>query len=346
MTTTVQSTAVNVNVLPIVGQATQIYFTVIDSTNALTQATITSLRVLYGNAIISVITGQFIPSDNNPLAILVSATWTDSNTYINILYTKAILPQLNFANSSTPTNTTNINYTRLVQKIPLGIFNAINNNTLIGQILLSKSQMINDYYTYYNNVANQVYSDVYSSQLEYEYNGTVGLLSNSSYPNQLFHLLASLNIVALNVYDLELFLTKYIYYRIGTSCAVYINDGIHSLAGYWLLAVSGSGELGVHTVLAPDNLSPNVQNIVWNIYNSASFTNNFKKEIANLIIRIGRADLLNVALFNTKSDPTVDGFSSVGATYFGDPRIAFDLSLQYLGDSSYPLNIIGYGTLS
>jgi len=316
-----------VNVLPLVGNATKAFFTVILNDNSLNTVTITNSYILYGNANLIAL-DVFIPMDNNPLAIALTGTY-NGVTYFEILYTKAIYGQ------STPDN-----YTRLVQKIPLGIFNEITPKNVIGQILTAKSKSINDYYQEYFNVQSQVYSDTYSTQLEFQYNGTIGLLSNSVYVNQLFQILSSKNIVALNSYSLELFVSKYIYYRLGTISAVYINDGTNSSFGYWNLGVPGNTELGTTTILAPYN--PALQNMVWTIFNSGTFTDEFQAEISQLIINMSRADVGNPVIFNPEADPVAAGFTSVGPTYPTDPRTYFNKCIKYIGDNAYPLNIIGY----
>lgn len=318
-----------INVLPVVSQVTQIYFTVILNDNSLNQCTITASSIFYGNALLTGV-NTFIPQDNKPLAIGVTATF-NSVTYFAILYTKAIYPQ------STPDN-----FARIVQKIPLGIFTDISPVTLIGQIFGAKANMLSDYYQTYFNVQNQVYSNQYSPQLEYEYNGTIGLLSTSIYPEQLFQLLASLNIVALNTYDLELFISKYIYYRLGTASAVYIDDHVDFIDTFWHLDSVDLSILGVTTMLAPDSLTPILKDAAWTIYNSGAFTANFKQEIANLIIRVSRCDFGNPVTFSNIVNPVLDAFELIGPTYQNDPRLTFNKCLDYIGDAAYPLNIIGY----
>jgi len=320
------------NVLPVIGSAYQIYVTVIynnaiDGDNSLHKATIINCNVLYGNVQINN-SGIFIALDNLPIAIGVTSV-ISTVTYFTIFYSKAIYSQ------SLPNN-----YIKFVQKIPKGIFNDINPNTLIGQISQAKANMLDDYYQKYFFVQNQVYSNDYSTQLEFQYNGTIGLLSNSMYLPQLFNLLASINNVALNVYDLELFISKYIYYRLGVVCAIYINDNIDPLDNYWELGINGKTELDSTAILAPDNLFA-IQNLIWNIFNSDSFLLEFKQEIQNLIIRMSRADVGNIVQF-FNDEPTDNGFTLIGATYPNDPRLIYNRCLQYLGDEEYPLNILGY----
>ncbi len=341
-----------INVLPLVSSQTQVYFTVILDDFSLNQATITNAQLLYGNANL-ISSSIFIAIDNTPIAILYTATYSGV-TYISILYTKAIMQNI------TPNN-----FVRIVQKLPYGVFlggtssntltevtlgvyelNESSDNTIVGNDMMARALMANDYYKEYFSVVDQVYSSSYSPQLEFEYNGTIGLLSASTYPDQLFALLATLPTYYLNTYDLELFVSRYIYYRLGTISAVYIDDNIEPLGAYWVLGVEGLSELDTTTILAPDSYSPVLQNITWLIFNAGSFTDEFEQEITDLILRISRADLGNIVNFTAVSDPTTDGFTLFGPTYPLDPRLLYNKCIQYIGDSAYPLNIIGYqGTI-
>lgn len=317
------------NVLPRVSDIVQIYFTVIDNIDALNNATITSCTVVYGNAAI-VETDKFIAYDNNPIAIIVTADWL-GETFVSILYTKCVYK-----------NIIPDNYTRLIQKLPLGVFTNGINDQLIGDERQAVANMLNDYYRDYFAVIDQVYSNEYSKSLEFEYNGTGGLLSNSTYPNQLFQLLATLSTVHLNTYDLELFVSKYIYYRTGVISAVYINDHISQLLEYWILNLVGRSELDMTTILAPESYQPVLANLKWTIYNSSTFDAAFQREITLLVLRISRADIGNHVFFSDIADPTLDGFQLIGPTYPLDPRLIYDKATQYIGDAAFPLNIIGY----
>jgi hypothetical protein len=358
-----------INVLPTVSSLTQIYFTVILSNYSLNQATITNIQALYGN--VGIVGTGFTAYDDTPIALAVTAELSGVE-YLGILYTKAvygnILPD---------------NFSRLVQKIPLGIFSGgivpatfvngvrTNTGTIIGNDFKARSQMMDDYYTQYFFTVNQVWSNAYSPALEFEYNGTVGLLSTSTYVNELFQLIATLPTVYLNVYDLELYISKYIYYRLGTVSAVYINDHVEDIELLWNLGIAGYTELGSTTVLGEGD-TPVVSNLDWTVFNASAFTAQFKTEITNLIIRISRADIGNTVTFSNQVTPTSlpsvgewnlgiagyteldtttilgdtppapDTFILIGATYFSDPRLLYDKCLEYIGDSEFPLNVIGY----
>ena len=331
-----------INVLPSVGNAVQIYFTVILSDNTLNQATITNCTTLYGNVYYPS-TSIFIAQNGDPIAIAVTATLGGA-TYVSILYTKAILQQ------AVPDN-----FSRIVQKIPLGVFTAgiepayvdgngtiINPGTIVGNDMYARSRMVNDYYQQYYFVVNQVYASTYSPQLEYEYNGTVGLFTTSVYPVQLFHILTSAATVYLNSYDLELFVSKYIYYRLGTVSAVYIDDHVTLPGGYWNLGIVGSSEMGITTILAPEQIVPIVENLVWQIFNSSAWPEAFFVEIIALVTRMSRADIGNNFMFFNDAHPTAPNFTLIGPTYFADPRLLYNKCLEYIGDGACPLNIIGY----
>lgn len=325
-------------VLPRTGQAIKIYMALILDNDSFVQATVTATQLLYGNAMFTQ-ADIFISYDNNPIAIQVTGVY-NSVEYVDILYTKAVMSDV------TPDN-----FKRLIQKIPEGVFlQGIYDATIIdgtpqgdgnvvGWDFKARSQMIDDYYQQYFFAKEQIYSNQYSSELEYEYNGTVGLLSNSIYLDKLFQLLATSATVRLNSYDLELFVSRYIYYRIGIVCAAYIDDHIDPPGLYWTLNVS---ELNVSTILAPASYQPAIKDLSWIIFNTSTFTVEFRDEVTALIKRISRADIGNTVHFNYYDIINDIQFSLVGATYKNDPRLIYDKALQFIGDNNYPLNIIGY----
>lgn len=320
---------VTLNQLPAIGNAIPVFMTAILEDASINQVTITSLAVLYGNVVLQQ-PNSFISNDPRPIALLATGTY-DGVEYIGILYTNAVVR-----------NQTPDNLARILQKLPLGIFNAIDSTTLIGQDMAARALMADDYYVDYFNVVNQVYSFNYSAALEYQYNGTVGLLSESTYPTNLFLWFSSLNTVALNSYDLELAISEYIFYRIGISCPVYINDHVEATDGYWNLGIPGYTELDSTTILAPDSFTPALFNLGWIIYNSSSFSDEFKAEITALILRISRADIGNEVVYSAIVDPTDDGFTLIGYTYPNDRRTIYGKCTQYLGINQYPLNIVAY----
>ena len=326
-----------INVLPSIGQSVRIYGQAINtSTDELTAATILTAEVLQGNVAINQTGGEtyFIANDISPIALLLTMTETGTDRYVFILYTNAIYAQ------QIPDN-----FARLIQKIPLGIFNDLSKESIIGQLMKAKAMMIDDYYQKYFELQNQVYSNDYSPALEFEYNGTTGLLSNSAFPNELFRLFSSMGIYGLNAYDLELLISQYIYFRIGIECPVYIVNDANPTQNYWTIGEPGFDELDAtppQTVIAPDSYNPALTNIGWTIYNCSSFTTNFKTELTNFVLRMSRCDIGNVITYSNIVDPTTDGFTLIGPTYPGDPRLIYGKCLKYTDASSYPLNLIGY----
>lgn len=327
-----------INVLPFINDTIPVYFTVILSDNTLNQGTIINMQILYGRA--EILTLPLIKILNGKaVAILVTATY-NSLEYVDILYLKALYHPQNVNN-----------FARLSQKIPLGIFTDINANTIIGNDIQARADMINDYHVVYLSVVQQVYSAAYSKELELEYNGTVGLLSNSANPDALFLLLARLANVRLINYDLELFISQYIYYRLGAPAlgdgyAVYIDDNISNPSAYWNLGILGYTELDAtppQTILAPPNFAEVLQNLKWEVFNASGFTPEFKQEITNLIVRVSRADLGNPVTFDNAVSPvdTLE-FDLIGPTYPFDPRLLYGRCIEYIGNNDYPLNIIGY----
>lgn len=322
-----------INKLPVKGLTYPIYITITADGSPLDVATITNVSILYGNVTVGINPAYFLPQDNQPIALAITSIYNGA-TYFNILYTKAIYGQ------QMPDN-----FRLLIQKLPLGVFTDTSKDSEVGGIFAAKAQMIDDYYLQYFYTQKQAFASTYSPQLEYEYNQTVGLLKQSVYVTNLFNLLSSLNTVALNTYALELFVTKYIYYRIGSTCAVYINDHVSPFSKFWNLGHPIYGVLGSTTVLAGEGDTPAVLSLDWTIFNSnaTNFTIEFKSELTKLIIRISRADINNTIAFNAAVDPvTAGGFTAQSYTYPNDPRMIYGKCLAYLGDNAFPLNILGY----
>ena len=284
------------------------------------------MSVLYGDAAIS---GTIvIPTKAAQLAVFISAIDNNSNEITDVLYLNP-LPMYRIPD----------NAKMLAQCFPKGIVSGFGKDTIVGNIVAAKAGLLNDYYQSYFAVVNEVYSTTYSSQSEFQYNGTIGLLSNSFNPTGLFLLLFRLKQVKLTSYWLELFISQYIYYRLGISCAVYINDGINSTTGYWVLNQSA---LDTTTKLAPSNYIQVVKNLAWTIYNSGSLSTEFQQELTMLITRVSRCDLGNPVTFNPTVNPTDDSFTLIGPTYEYDPNTIYGKCIQFLGDAQFPLNIIAY----
>lgn len=317
-----------IDVIPYVGSQIKTYLTVIYDDASLNQADIINISVYSGNAYIFNI-DTFIPLDTNPICIQVTGI-LDSVEYTQLLYVTALFPNL------VPDN-----YKLLVQKVAKGVFDTLEPTSVQGFIFSAISQMINDYYVEYYRVLNQVYSFEYSPQLEFEYNGTIGLLSDSVHPSNLFELFASLSTVRLTTYDLELCVSRYIYYRKGITCAVYLNEFITGL-DFWTLGIPGLTELDSTTILAPDEYRNSVKNLQWTIYNAADFSLTFQEEVTNFIVRISRADLGNLVTYSSIPDPIEDDFTFVGFTYPDDPRLLYERCLEFIGEENFPLNIVGY----
>lgn len=319
-----------INVLPKVGNVIQLHSTVILSNDgSFVEADITQIQLEYGTGKINGDT--FTPLLPVPAALRIHATYSGTD-YASYIYMEPIL------GNKTPNN-----FERLSQKYPLGVFKAIiPGETIVGSLTKATSEMIDDYYQEYFNVVNQVYFFTYSPDLEFEYNGSIGLLSISFDPVRLFLLFSSLSSVSLTGYDLELCVSKYIYYRLGIISAVYINEHILNPDDYWNLGIPGLTELDSTTRLAPNNFISPVKNLNWKIFNASTFTPDFKEEVTAFIHRISRADIGNFVMYSHIVDPQSDNFSLVGATYPDDKRTFYGRCLQYIGEDAFPLNVIGY----
>ena len=315
-----------INQQPQVGFSLPVFFTYIDSNSLLQQATITEMTLLYGNANINA--NSVVPTKANQLAVFVNAVGVNSIELTDILYVNPV-----------PINRVPNSAKALTQCFPKGVFKGFGKDTIVGNIVNATAGLLNDYYGIYFAVLDEVYSTAYSSSAEYQYNGTVGLLSNSFNPNGLFLLLFRLKQVKLTSYRLELFISQYVYYRMGISCPVYINDGINSIADYW---VENQSALNINTKLAPAQYIQAITNLEWTIYNSSSFTAEFQQELTLLINRISRCDLGNPVTFSAVVNPVTDGFILIGPSYEYDPNTIYGKCIQFTGDDAFPLNIIAY----
>jgi hypothetical protein len=288
------------------------------------------MKTLYGNASINNSSNIVIPTSAGNAAIFVLASAGNAQMS-DILYINTL-----------PNNRMPDNAKLLSQKFPQGIFKGFGKDTIVGNIVAATGKMLDDFYSTYFAVTDSIYSAVYSPQAEFQYNGTVGLLSNSVYPDNLFLLLFRLKQVKLTSYWLELFISKYIYYRLGISTAVYIDDNLIPDSGYWILGKAGSTELSETTILAPASTPTVLENLVWTIYTPNAFSTEFQQEITLLVNRISRCDIGNQVTFKVGVTPVQDGFTLIGPTYENDPNTIYGKCLQFTGDFEFPLNIIGY----
>lgn len=194
-------------------------------------------------------------------------------------------------------------------------------------------------YTTMYNIFGQIYANGgYTANWEYALNGTNNLFSNLPAARQLLALLRQAWVqTALNVFDMELFLTKYIFFRTGISTLVYIDDQTVNFVGYWIL---GSSSLGVNTILAPNlSANPNCNIIIFN----DTFTINVQAEIEALIYRYMRADATVSIQFVAAADIPAYGLVEVPEhyTYQFDARLIYSKALQYT-NGIYPFDLIGY----
>lgn len=333
------------NDLPQVGKTSTIYGYYINNTDySLKVKKIKYVKVLFGNVnLVNYTEGvesypSFIPRDNFPISLKCIAE-IDGILYMDIIYTKAVYG-----------NIVPDNFQSFIQKIPKGIFTHFEPEDSHTAWVKAKSGLVDDYYKYYFSVKKQVFSSEYSQELEFEYNGTGGLLSDSYDLKGLFHLFSSLPTYGLNAYDLELLITKYIFFRTSQECPVYVVNDASPLEPYWILGVEGYTQFDQtppQTVLAPENYNPVLQNVQWVIYNASGLSNTFREELTKFIKNVSRSDIGNIVTFSNLQ-VLDDGFSFIGPTYKGDPRLVYGKCLQYIGQQPpggqyiFPANILGY----
>ena len=331
----------SLNQLPVVGGKYQVYCSYIThdnivlANNTINVATITNIKLVYGNVNIEQNNNIFFitPLTNNRFTLLCTATYIKNNityTLVGYYYGKAVYETL-------PTN----NYNSLASKFPKGVFADLSQTSIIGAIIYATSKLVDDWYVKYQTVKQQIFSNQYSQDLEYELNSTKGLLSNSVYPTETMRLLNSLPTYQLNTYDMELFVSQYIWYRLGKSCAIYIDDFIVNPANCWILGSEQYSILDSTTILQDEKNIVKTK-IVWYIFNSSTFTEQFKSEIQQLVLNISRCDLKNEIIFDNNLTPLLTQYDYIGYTYKNDPRMLYGKCIQFTGQQHYPLNIIGY----
>jgi hypothetical protein len=341
------TTTFSLNQLPAVGGKYQLYCTYITHDNhKINVATITDIKLIYGNVVIEQSNNVFYitPLTNNRFTLLCNATYTQDDvihTLVGYYYGKAVYTTL-------PTN----NYNSLASKFPKGVFKDLSQTSIIGAVIYATSKLVDDWYQKYQEMKQQLFSNQYNQDLEYELNSTKGLLSDSVYSTQVMRLLNSLSTYQLNTYDMELFVSQYIWYRLGVSSAVYIDDFTINPDKCWILGSQIQSilcekiqetppEYTGTTILQDENKLVKTK-ILWYIFNSSTFTEQFKKEIQQLIFNISRCDLENVVEFYTQETPPLVDYDYVGYTYKNDPRMLYGKCIQFTGQQNYPLNIVGY----
>lgn len=194
------------------------------------------------------------------------------------------------------------------------------------------------YQTMYE-IFSQIYpNQSYTSNWEFALNGTNNLISNSPNATQIIALLAQMwTQTSLSVFNLELFLTTYIYLRTGISVTVYIDDNSVNFAEYWIL---GTSTLGNDTYLAPS--VPGYVSVAITIFNNTLGTP-FENELNALIERLMRADVITYTVNYTNISPTAPPYNLTYAsyTYEFDPRLLYTKALTYIGGTA-PFNLTGY----
>jgi hypothetical protein len=322
--------------LPTVGGKFKLYFTYINNQDhSLNYALVDKINIITGNVNIEKMVDDFYitPLDNNKFTLKCTGKYlinTEIKYIVSYFYSKAV-------NIGVSLN----NYSMLANKFPKGVFSDLSRNSVIGTIIYATSKLIDDYSLSYKIVQQQTQGNDYNQDLEYELNGTKGLLGNSVFSNSLMRLLNSLATYQLNAYDMELFVSKYIWYRKKNSCVVYINEYVVDPNQCWILGSTKYSILGETTKLQDAN-EIILTKIIWTIFNSLLFENTFKQEIKDLIKRINRCDISNEVIFSNDPIPPQSKFNYIGFTYKNDPRLPYGKAIGYTGDQNYPTNIVGY----
>ena len=262
--------------LPIINQKIKIFGIKTDLSAGLTSIPLTIIKVMYGSVTL-LATDTVIVGDSNPVGLvcLVTDPTIPPSTATVLVYFNAI---------SVPTLPDN--FSRLVQKIPKGVFEEVSPATFKpdgtidnigdpqGWDFKARSELLDDYYNNaYLPLYDNLYSKILTSDLIYEYTSNTNFTSNvttstlpqpafnSVYPNELAMLMASVFSVGLNQYDLSLFVSRYIWYRTGIQATVLLNTLIDNFQ-YMRLSpelptpTSPKTDAYSWSVLAPEPITP------------------------------------------------------------------------------------------
>ena len=149
---------------------------------------------------------------------------------------------------------------------------------------------------------------------------------------------------SLNSWDFTSNLTTYIYLRTGLKLAVWSGENNNNPFLYWMLGRPGNTELGVTTILAPDNNSQGSKYVEIVVFDTLSqLPQTFKDEFLQFIPKIIRAAVKYSVTYTTE-DLTAPpySFSPIGYTYKGDPRVFLTQVFKYDDTYAYPFNMLGF----
>lgn len=263
-------------------------------------------------------TFQIIYTDSS-----IGTTFTD---YISLVVINSILLP----------NQTNI-YNQIKRSEPQGVYTQLQTTYDIeGNVVTS-----NDYAdatatsTVFNNLYNDI-STVYQNTLpsggdinwELTLNNTDGLISYQPYSNIILSMLYSLLVDnSGNKYDVEFFLSKYIWYRSNKTipCYVYIEEVTAENYLFWIL---GTSYLGSNTFLNGQSFTPYQVGVYFIPQNFTTIPPQLQQELTNLVPRILPYGYTYFTFFNYTL--TQLGLTqNLGQTYKSDPRLG-EFAIEFI----------------
>lgn len=228
-------------------------------------------------------------------------------------------------------------YTQIKRSEPQGVYTQLQ-TTLDpqGDIVTA-----NDYVdvTSTASVFNNLYADmgvVYNNLLpsggninwELTLNNTSGIISNQPYSNIILEMLYSLLVNnTSNKYDVEFFLSKYVWYRSNETipCYVYIQEVTIDNFLFWIL---GTSLLGSNTFLNGQSFTPSQVGVYFIPQNFTTIPQNLQQELTNLVPRILPYGYTYFTFFNYTLDQ-LGLIQNLGQTYKSDPRLG-EFAIEYI----------------
>lgn len=308
-----------------VGQVFQAVVGYIDNTGILTQILPTDPNLTYkilnntNNQLSNQGNLMFIPNQLGSYGIYFTYN-NGTKILTNYLYVLAINPLQRLGYNQI--------YTILKQELPSSYNNSVSSTS--GNYLDNNAsvQLLTYMYSVLYGISDSQYpANGYTTNWEFALNNSNNLFLLATYPNLALNLLYQVPYqTGITRYDLTLFIAKFCYYWLGEPIVVYI-DGNTNIIVYveepsitWTLGDAVLSLLGITTYLG---------NSDYDI---------FAVLLIQFILRYFPVHL-NWTLTFSSADPLAI-LTDVGYTYYGDLRPI--VGMKYLGDPTYPFNIIGY----
>ncbi len=312
---------------------------------------------VYIPANISIITGYYADDfsltdvSTNVTIVIIDAPSSNSYTldpnninYFYLLQTGSYTFEVTYTDSSSITYTdyvslvvinpitlpTEVNvYNQIKRSEPQGVYtqNQITyndqGNTIVGNDyadVTATATVFSDLYGDVGTIYQNLLPSGGSIDWELTLNNTDGLLSYQTYSDIILSMLYSLLVNNTgNKFDVEFFLSKYIWYRTNATvqCWVYIQEVTALNYFFWIL---GSSDLGVDTYLNATALTPYQVGIYFIPESPGVISASLQLELTNLVTRI----LPYGYTYETNFNSTLDDLGltqSIGQTYKSDPRL-------------------------